>query len=253
MSRIKDRTGEFGVSNSGERMTIIRYGNVHDIDVQFDDGTILQHKQYSNFKVGNIRNPMFPIVYGVGFMGVGDYKSCDANGKITKCYDTWNSMYTRCYSSKCHEKFPTYKGCTVCKEWHNHQVYAKWHYENYYEVGNEKMTLDKDILKKGNKVYSPETCVFVPQSINNLFTKRNNERGDCPIGVNKHKDKFEAKLSKGNGNQVYLGIYPTVEEAFLAYKIAKEAYIKEVAEEYKDKIPYRLYEALMNYEVEIDD
>lgn len=252
MSKKLDRTGEVGYNNNGERMTIIRYGKDNDIDVQFDDGTILQHRRYGNFKTGNIRNPMFPSVYGVGFMGIGEFKSKDENGKTRKCYDTWNSMHTRCYSSKYHEKHPTYKNCKVCKEWNNYQEFAKWDNENYYEVGNEKMTLDKDILCKGNKVYSAETCVYVPNSINVLFTKRDNERGDCPIGVNKHGNKFEAWLSKGN-ERIYLGIYDTVEEAFLAYKKAKEAYIKEVAEKYKGKIDNRAYEALMKYEVEITD
>ena len=115
------------------------------------------------------------------------------------------------------------------------------------------MELDKDILNKGNKVYSPDTCVYVPQSINSLFTKSDKVRGEYPIGVYKQKDKYVAQLNKGNGKQIYLGSYSTPEEAFQAYKQAKEEYIKEVANEYKDKIPYRLYEALMNYEVEIDD
>lgn len=253
MAEKKDRLNETRVNNNGEEMRIIRYGNCEDIDVQFEDGTIVEHKQYCHFKVGSIRNPMTPSLYGVGFMGIGDYKGTDENGKQTKCHKTWSGMYTRCYDPKYHEKYPTYKNCKVCEEWWNHQEFAKWYNENYYEVGNERMELDKDILCKGNKVYSPDTCIFVPNSINGLFAKRNKRRGDCPIGVTKHGDKFMARLNKGNGKIMYLGIYLTVEEAFLAYKIAKEEYIKEVAEEYKGKIPYRLYEALMNYEVEITD
>ena len=253
MAEKKDRTNEIGYNNNGERMTIVRYGNKNDIDIQFDDGTIVEHSVYCNFKKGSIKNPMTPNVYGVGFIGVGDYKSCDENGKDTKCYDTWRSMHMRCYDHKYQDKHSTYKDCTVCKEWNNYQEFAKWDNENYYEVGNEIMTLDKDILCKGNKVYSPETCIYVPQSINVLFVKRDKCRGDYPIGVCKFRNKFQAKLSKGNGKQIHLGYYNTPEEAFFAYKKAKEAYIKEVAEEYKGKIDNRLYEALMNYEVEITD
>ena len=254
MERKDERLNEIGYNNNGERMTIIRYGDALDIDIQFDDGTIVEHKQYNDFLKGKIRNPMFPSVYGVGFIGVGDFKTCDENGKKTKCYKTWNDMLRRCYDPKLQEKYQTYKNCTVCKEWHNYQVYAKWHNENYYEVGNEQMDLDKDILCKGNKVYSPTTCVYVPHSINVLFTKRDKRRGNLPIGVSsKFENKFQAWVSKGNGKPIYLGRYNTPEEAFLAYKKAKEAYIKEVAEEYKGKIDNRLYEALMNYEVEITD
>ena len=254
MSRPKiDRTGEIGYNNDGERMVIIRYGGALDIDIQFEDGTIIKNRQYVNFKKGNIKNPMTPIIHGVGFIGVGDYKTCDENGKLTKCHNIWVNMLTRCYSSKYHEKYPTYENCKVCEEWHNFQVFAKWQNENYYEVGNERMELDKDILNKGNKVYSPNTCIFVPHSINVLFTKCDKARGKYPIGVYKKGNKFRAKLSKSNGKQIYLGYFNTPEEAFQAYKQAKEDYIKEVANEYKLLIPQKLYDALMNYEVNIDD
>ena len=253
MSRPKiDRTGEVGVSTYGEKMVIVRYGGVMDIDVQFDDGTIVEHKQYGHFKVGKIENPMSPSVCGVGFIGKGKFKPFDENGKPTKCYMIWKSMLTRCYSSKYHETHPTYKGCRVCHSWHNFQVFAEWYYRHFYEIEGQMMNLDKDILCKGNKVYSPDTCVFVPQFINNLFIKSNNIRGEHYIGVCKVKDKFQACLRKYN-RKIHLGTYNTPEEAFLVYKQAKEAYIKEVAEEYKDKIPQRLYDAMINYEVQIDD
>ena len=254
MGKKDDRVGEVGVNNNGEEMKIVRYGGRYDIDIQFvNDGTIVEHKRYNHFKTGNVKNPMTPSVFGVGFIGIGRFKSVDENGKITKCYKVWESMLQRCYDPKYQEKFPTYVGCSVCEEWHNFQVFAEWYYENYYEFGsNELMALDKDILKKGNKIYSADNCVFVPQSINSLFVKRHNDRGECPIGVTKHGNKFQARLNKGN-RRISLGMFNTPEEAFLAYKIAKEAYIKELAEEYKDKIPCKLYEAMINYEVEIDD
>lgn len=252
MAEKKDRLNEIGYNNNGERMTIVRYGNATDIDIQFDDGTIVEHREYGHFKKGQIENPFFSSVCGVGCIGIGEFKSRDENGKKTKCYTTWKGMHERCYDPKCQEKHPTYKGCRVCKEWNNYQKFAKWDNENYYEVGNERMALDKDILCKGNKVYSPETCVYVPQSINTLFTKSDKARGELPIGVCKEGNKFRGQLNKGN-EKIHLGTFNTPEEAFQAYKQAKEAYIKEVANEYKDKIPYRLYEAMMNYEVEIDD
>ena len=246
-----DRTGEIGYNN-GERMTIIRYGNWDDIDVQFDDGTVVEHNQYSNFKAGKIKNPYFPSVFGIGFIGVGKFKTNNKNGKATKCYNTWVHMLERCYNPKYHEKKPTYKSCTVDEQWHNFQNFAQWYYSNYYEFEDEKLALDKDILHKGNKMYSPETCVFLPVSINSLFIKSDKTRGEYPIGVSKVKDKFEAWLSKGN-KRIRLGYFNTPEEAFLAYKKAKEEYIKQIAEKYKSQIPYELYQAMMNYEVEIDD
>ena len=246
-----DRTGEVGYNNNGEKMIIVRCGDAKDISVQFDDGTIVEHRTYDEFKTGRIKNPFFPIVYGVGFIGVGKFKTCDKNGKKTKCYMTWLNMLMRCYDPKRQEKYPTYKGCTVCEEWWNFQNFAEWYYENYYEVENEIMTLDKDILHKSNKIYSANTCIFAPNSINVLFVKRVKER-NYPIGVYKKDDKFKACVMKDN-KQIHLGLFTTPEEAFLAYKEHKESYIKEVAEKYKGKIPQKLYEALMNYEVNIDD
>ena len=247
-----DRTGEVAYSNNGEKMVIIRYGSRTDIDVEFEDGMIVEHKQYGNFKIGNVKNPMTASVCGVGFIGKGKFKPYDENGKATKCYNTWVHMLRRCYDPKYQEKHPTYKGCTVCKEWWNFQVFAEWYYSHFYEIEGQIMNLDKDILKKGNKIYSPETCIFVPQFINKLFIKSDKARGNCPIGVSKHGNKFEAQLRKGN-ERIHLGACNTVEEAFQVYKHAKEQYIKEMAEKYKGQIPYEAYEALMNYEVEFDD
>ena len=253
MAEKKDRTNESILNNNGERMVIIRYGNCDDIDVQFDDGTIVEHRIYGHFKKGNIKNPMTPSLFGVGFIGKGRFKTKHANGKPTKCYIAWTNMMQRCYDPKYQEKHPTYKGCRVCKEWWNFQNFAEWYYEHYYEIENEKMALDKDISHKGNKVYSADNCVFVPQFINKLFVKRDNSRGNYPIGVSKDKNKFQARLSKGNGKPIHLGLFNTPNEAFQAYKQAKEQYIKEVAEEYKGKIPQKLYEVMLNYKVEIDD
>ena len=252
MSKKIDRTGEVGYNNDGEKMMIVKYSNANDIDVKFEDGTIIKHNAYNNFKKGNIKNPYFPSFYGVGFIGNGKFKPFDENGKPTKCYIAWKNMMKRCYCLKCHKNRPRYSHCTVDEEWWNFQVFAEWYYSHYYEIENEQMALDKDILNKGNKVYSANTCVFVPSSINNLFVKSNNKRGEYPIGVTKNGSKFQARLNKGN-EQIYLGIYTTPEEAFQVYKKAKESYIKEVAEKYKQKIPHEAYEALMNYEVEIDD
>ena len=116
----------------------------------------------------------------------------------------------------------------------------------------EPFHLDKDILVKGNKIYSEDTCCFVPICINNLFTLRGLKRGELLIGVSKKGDRFCASIHK-HGKQKGLGTFDTELEAFWAYKEAKEAYIKELAEKWKDQIDPRVYEALMKYQVEITD
>lgn len=167
----------------------------------------------------------------------------------------WNDMYTRCYNTKLHKRFPEYRGCSICDYWlEDKERFYKWVEKNYYMIGNEQMDLDKDILFKGNKVYSPETCVFVPHTINTLLLNNKRKRGKYPLGVNyeKAKGKYRAALNV-DGRTIKLGHYNTVEEAFRDYKRHKEALIIVVADRYKGKLPDRVYEAMMNWKIEIDD
>ena len=135
-------------------------------------------------------------------------------------------------------------------------------YEYFYEwchnqigFGECGFQLDKDLLVKGNKVYSENTCVFIPKEINILLTKRDASRGKYLIGVswNKTGNAFKARVSKNKGRSEYLGSFKTELEAFNAYKEAKESFIKEQAEKWKGKIDERAYNALMSYEVDITD
>ena len=115
--------------------------------------------------------------------------------------------------------------------------------------------LDKDLLIKGNKVYSENTCVFIPSEINSLLVKSTASRGKHLIGVswNKRDKAFVAMVSRDKGQSEHLGSFKTEIEAYNAYKTAKESFVKEQAEKWKDKIDERAYNALMNYQVEIDD
>ena len=256
--RLKDKTGEEKVNNFGSKMVIKEYRGAWDIDVYFPEyNWVAKHINYSNFKKGNIKCPYEPRTYGVGYLGEGKYKTRE-NGKLTYEYKIYYSMIQRCYDPKYQEKEPTYKGCTIEDYLLNFQHMGEWINNNYYEVPGEKMHLDKDILCKGNKTYSRDTCIFVPQRINKLFTKRDNDRGDCPIGVTPSSSgNYQVYCSSGYGKSVYLGTYLTKEEAFQVYKQYKEKVIKEVINSYKGIIPEpyysRLKEAMYNYEVEIDD
>ena len=168
-------------------------------------------------------------------------------------------MLKRCYSKKCQKKQPAYKGCIVCEEWHNFQNFAKWYEENYYDVDGERMCLDKDILVKHNKIYSPDTCIFVPETINLLFTKRQNDRGESYIGTSlAENSKYQVHCSiinpvTGKSKSEYLGIYETQQKGFETYKYYKEKNIKQVADYYEKQIPEKLYKGMYNYEVEIND
>jgi len=250
----RNRIGETGVNFYGTPMQIVKYDGATNIIVEFDDNYKYTTKTtYQYFKKGWVSNPYDLSVYGVGFLGTGIFTMSSETGR-TPSYKCWSRMLERCYSKNQSETNPTYVGCTVCEEWYNFQNFAEWHHENCYRISNKRMESDKDILVKGNRIYSPETCCFVPQNINALFIKSDVARGNHYIGVSKDKkhDKFISNCSNINGKS-YLGYFDTPEEAFYAYKEFKEKYIKQVAEEYKGKIPNRLYQAMINYEVEITD
>ena len=188
------------------------------------------------------------LVCGGGVFDADSSKLKDERTK--KAYRDWNNMLQRCYGKSNFPSKPAYKECVVCEEWHSFLKFREWFDENYIEG----YFLDKDVLIKGNKIYSPNTCSYIPSFINTLLLNCRSARGKYPIGVQKQKYGFCVKLWK-QGKPHYIGFYKNEEEAFLAYKKAKELYIKDVAQEYfnKGEIDKRVYNALMNYKVEITD
>ncbi len=163
-------------------------------------------------------------------------------------------MKWRCYSESFKKKQPTYEGCEVSENFKYYEYFYEW-CNKQIGFDNEGWHLDKDLLVKGNKIYSESTCVFIPKEINFLLIKRESLRGEYLIGVSWYNTNkvFVSRVNKNKGKQEYLGCFKTELEAFNAYKVAKEAFVKEQANKWKGKIDDRAYEALMNYEVSIDD
>lgn len=249
-----NRLGEKFITNQGYTVEVIKYYSARKILVQFECGYEII-TSIGNLQMGKLHNPYHKSVFGVGYFGVGNYVYNSKNNTpiYKKIYTLWGDMIGRGYDIKLKEKNPTYKYVTVYENWHCFQNFGDWYEENW-KPHMEGWELDKDILIKGNKIYSPETCCFVPQEVNKLFITRKNCRGEYPIGVSYHKatKKYKATICKGN-NIKYIGLYRSIEEAFNAYKIAKEAYIKEVADKWKNEIDTRVYEAMYKYNVEITD
>lgn len=248
----KNRLEETRVMKNGEIAFIIKYNNYKDIIVQFKSTGELIKCTYKSFKKGTLKSHFSPSVYGIGIVGLE--QTVDKNGEVMKSYAIWTSMLARCYSTKRQKTQPHYIGCTVCDEWHYYSNFKKFYDDNYYIIEGFRTELDKDILHKGNKIYSPENCVFVPNNINSLFIKGRNMRGDTHIGValDQRTGMYIARCRDGK-TQRQLGIFKTSIEAFNSYKQYKEEFIKKLAEQYKTQIPQKLYEAMINYTVEIDD
>lgn len=183
-------------------------------------------------------------LYGFGINDLDDITTNEPS------YLHWREMIKRCYDEKRLKKHPNYIGCTVCEEWRYFSNFKKWFDDNYVEG----WALDKDILVKGNRHYSPQTCAFVPQVINSLFASLKSRRYGLPLGVHysKRLRKYRVDITK-DGKKIYLGLFTDVEEAFLVYKMEKEKHIKELADKYKDLLEESVYETMYNYSVEITD
>jgi len=232
--------------------TVIEYNNSIDITVKFDTGFI-KKCALKEMLSGGIKDPTVPNVYGVGFIGAGKYTSQIVRGNNNPCYDSWKDMLKRCYSEDTRSR-KYYFGCTVDNEWLNYQNFAEWYYSNIKCSG--RVEVDKDLLIKGNKIYSAKTCSLVPQQINTLFSGAGKKyRGKYPLGVHfsKERKQFAARLERRGEAKTHLGWFTTAEDAFLCYKHHKEIHVKETANKFKDMISEEVYDALMKYEVDIND
>ena len=232
-------------------LIITKYVNSKAVCVKFVVTGYETTTKASNVIAGSVKDRLLPTVHGIGITGDSQVK---VDGKHTKEYRLWHNMLNRCYNVGYQKVQPRYIDCSVSENFRYFQYFKEWCNNqigfNSVDENGKPFALDKDILVKGNRVYNEDVCAFVPQEVNLLFTKRDKSRGEYPIGVSFHKSRG---MLTATLNNKYLGYFNTAEQAFQVYKTAKEAYIKEVANKWKGKIDPKVYEALMNYEVHIDD
>ena len=173
-------------------------------------------------------NTKRPLTEGVGVNDAEYAISATIDGVEVNCpyYKTWRNMLKRCYNSKYKEKYPTYKGCKVCDEWLIFSNFKKWMEKQDWK-GKQ---LDKDIMNKGNKVYSDANCIFVTEAINNLILNNNSSRGKYKTGVSyiRSSGKYRAKCNI-KGKSEHIGCFDAEEDAYIAYKKRKNEFILEVA------------------------
>jgi hypothetical protein len=256
--RIDNIINKTYISSQGYEMKIIEYNDCNNVKVMFNDEfNTVTKTSTKRLNDGFVKNPSQPTVFGVGRLG-------DIENINRISYKCWSDMIKRCYKDYNNGRDETYRSCSVSEDWLIYSNFDKWYNENYYKLEDKTMCLDKDILIKGNKTYGKESCIFVPKDINSMFTKGGKRRGGLPIGVqkrNQHINEFRAEIATGNKadgsrSRLVLCGFNNPEEAFYAYKQAKESYIKQVADEYKSKyptFPQKLYDAMYKYEVEITD
>lgn len=147
---------------------------------------------------------------------------------VTLCpfYERWSNMLTRCYSKSHLSKYPTYLGCSVCEQWLTFSNFKKWMEKQNWEGKH----LDKDLLFPGNKLYSPDTCVFVNPDVN-YFILVGKENG-LPTGVSVHKrsGKYRAQCNDPiSRKRVDLGLYESQDSAHNAWLSCKRSFANELA------------------------
>lgn len=200
------------------------------------------------------RSAKHGLIYGVGINDLSD--KVKENGKHIRSYSMWRSMLERVYSTLDRNNIRAYLDVKVCDEWLLFSNFKKW-FDSHLEYYHKGWHLDKDLLcrhLKVNKIYSPATCCFLPNEINGALITQKDLRASLPIGVRQAESgRFHATLCSGLKTSKHLGTFDSVEEAFTAYKETKEAWLKFLANKYKSELDPRAYEALMTYEVRIDD
>lgn len=174
-----------------------------------------------------------------------------------KILSIWKDIVKRTTAgSYAQSKLNTYVGCTLDERFKSYQYFNEWYKR---QIGFDLMyEVDKDLLVKGNKHYSPELCTLLPKIINGTLCNSKRARGDLPVGVTLHgqNDMYVARcryVEDGERKRKTIGYYKTPEDAFQGYKAFKEAYLKRLADYYRDTISAEAYEALQNYTIEEDD
>lgn len=237
-------------SNKHGYVITVKHIHHNSCDFIFLNTGSYQNSAMHNIKNGSVKDQTVPTLLGVGVTGEG----CRNYGSLgKKSFSVWKEMLRRCYDAKFLENNETYIGCSVSEFFRYYDNFHQW-CTKQVGFGREGFALDKDILIKGNKIYSEDVCVFVPQQINNCCIRSTNRRGEYPVGVSwsKQAQKFETYITRF-GKRKNLGLFHTVQEAFLVRKEAKEKYMKELAEFWKGEVDTRVYEALTNWVVSEDD
>lgn len=254
MCRLKIIGKVFQTKGFGEVMVVERT-TPKRVLVKFLTTGSLKEVPLSSVYRGAVQDNFSRTCHGVGYIG---NTSTSIASKHKHSYTLWKDMLKRSYGDKFHKTRETYIGCEVSEYFKCYANFEKWCDQQVGAFCKDNkdnfFALDKDILLKGNKTYSEDVCCFVPQEINSIIVTRKRGKSRTCLGVTRKKEngRYVAKANIRNTSK-HLGVFDTPEEAFLAYKRAKEAYIKEVADKWKDQIDSRVYEALIGWEVEVTD
>ena len=204
----KDCVGKVCKSKSSGDFKVLKYNDSANVEIQFLNTGFEMFARFGDIRNGEVKDPYSQSVHGVGITGAK--YPIRVSGVQTKEYSLWMNMLRRCYSDKYQKKYPTYEGCEVSDNFKSYEYFYEWCHSQigFGNDGNgNPFHLDKDLLVKGNKVYSESTCVFIPREINQVLVKTTASRGEHLIGVywsNTNK-AFKAQVRKNKGVSEFLG------------------------------------------------
>ena len=233
-------SGDIFETNNCGKIKVVKYTNNRKVLIKFLETGYKKIVHAKSIRSKSIKDPFYPHIWSVGFIGK-DYSPTNSSDKIP--YRKWIDMLQRAYSDKFHSKHPTYKDCTVDERWHNFQNFIPWHRDNYIE-GYE---IDKDLYIKGNKLYGPETCFYVPKWLNLMVQNGVSDNG-LPTGVCKDGGKYVGRYNGGVRKR-----FDTPGEAKRYYDILRLTNYIHKLRTTTDYIPPKLSRVLINrYEKELE-
>lgn len=243
--------GSIWKSNGYGTFEIVEYINHYNVVIRFTGTGFTTKVQAVQVRHGGIKDPLMPSICGIGFIGGTKYKSRGTSLEV-KLYAVWANMIHRCYDPYRLNTYSTYMDCFVCDEWHNFQNFADWFYSK--GIGSvEGLFIDKDLKYPGNKIYSPDKCVFVSRDVNNFTTDRGALRGKYLIGVTRKPEckDFTARChNPETGERDVLGVFDSEIDAHIAWRRAKSNGAKYLAS-IQDRAD--VAEAIMSWKKALDD
>ena len=241
--------GDVFESNKGELAIVTSYLNKRKVEVEFIGENICRKSfEAVDLRRGSFKNPMRPMLYGVGYFG---FCENERSKEFSKIYGIWRMMLKRCYDESQQKIQHTYIGCSVHSDWHCFQSFYGWYVS---QVGfNSSYQLDKDLLVRGIRVYSAENCCLLPTEKNMSIQSIDDK--DSGVHLRKGSEVYQANIGGKNGVK-HLGTFKNKTDARNCYQKSLALKMKGFAKEYKgrveEKVYFRLHELAKEIEVAIE-
>lgn len=220
---------------------VLEYFGCMNVKAQFLESGHIFNTQIGELKRVRFRDPCKKILFGVACIGIGVFET-RKNNKTVPIHRIWRDMIRRGYDPKYKAKRKSYEHVIVCKDWLNYQNFAAWASLKYVE----NWDLDKDLLSSAFKIYSPETCCFLPPEINQSIPRI--LKSKLPTGVDTRNNKTFSIRITIDGIRINKFGYKRIEDASIAYLNLLKEKLSGLAEKYKSNLDVRAYEKLKSFD-----